>query len=341
MSGALAKVTAYFGERQRSGDPLTADALLDLYGATSVATSIVIRGIAGFGPRHELRSDVTLTGSEDPPIAVAAVDTAAKMRELATQIVDLVPRGLVTLESLQPADGPLPAGPSAKLTVYVQRGHRISGVLAYVAVCDLLRRHGCYAATAYLGVDGTAHGRRQRAAFFGRNVQVPAMVLATGPRGSVVSAIAELRGLPGLQMLTVEAVTVCKLGGGLLALPADLTGEDGPRRKLTVQTCASELHDGVPIHRALIAGLRAVQLTAGVTVLRGVWGFQDGSAALADSVFRVGRRVPVTTIVVDTPERIAAAFPVVDELTARHGVVTVERVPGAVSIDGGVRRGTM
>jgi PII-like signaling protein len=49
--------------------------------------------------------------------------------------------------------------------------------------------------------------------------------------------------------------------------------------------------------------------------------------------------VPVVTVVVDGPERIAASFDVIDELTTRHGVVTTELVPALVSIDGGERRG--
>ena len=49
--------------------------------------------------------------------------------------------------------------------------------------------------------------------------------------------------------------------------------------------------------------------------------------------------MPVTTIVVDSPDRIAAAFAIVDDLTCKHGVVTAERVPALVSIDHGDRRG--
>ena len=51
---------------------------------------------------------------------------------------------------------------------------------AFVAVCDLLHRRGIDGATALLGVDGTAHGRRQRAAFFSRNAEVPMMIIAVG-----------------------------------------------------------------------------------------------------------------------------------------------------------------
>lgn len=340
MSGDLLQMTVYVGERARSGDRFTADALLDLYDALPVAHSIVVRGIAGFGPRHELRSDVTLTGSEDPPIAVTAVDTAPTMRALASQALELVPRGLVTLESVQSADGPVPGGPSVKVTAYVQRGHRTSGVLAYAAVCDVLHRHGFHAATAYLGVDGTAGGRRQRAAFFSRNVAVPAVVVAVGPCARAVEALDELHGTPGLQMVTVAAVDVCKLDGTLVSPPSAVAPDDS-LQKLTVQTCASALYDGVPVHRALVARLREVHQSAGVTVLRGVWGFHGDAAPLADSLLRVGRRVPVSTIVVDTHERIAAGFAVVDALTAQHGVVTAEPVPAAVSIDSGVRQGAL
>ena len=51
MSDEYLKLTAYFAERLRSGDRFLADALLDLYGESSVATSVVLR----FGPHHELR----------------------------------------------------------------------------------------------------------------------------------------------------------------------------------------------------------------------------------------------------------------------------------------------
>jgi len=49
--------------------------------------------------------------------------------------------------------------------------------------------------------------------------------------------------------------------------------------------------------------------------------------------------VPVTTIIVDTPESIAHSFDIVDELTTRHGLVTSEMVPAALSLGGGQRLG--
>jgi PII-like signaling protein len=50
--------------------------------------------------------------------------------------------------------------------------------------------------------------------------------------------------------------------------------------------------------------------------------------------------VPVTTIVVDTPERIAASFELIDQVTERHGVVTSEIVPALIAVDGDNRIGS-
>ena len=58
----------------------------------------MLRGIAGFGPRHQLRSDESLSMSEDPPVAVAPSTPLDKIARLADQAVAMTMRGLVTLE---------------------------------------------------------------------------------------------------------------------------------------------------------------------------------------------------------------------------------------------------
>jgi PII-like signaling protein len=46
----------------------------------------------------------------------------------------------------------------------------------------------------------------------------------------------------------------------------------------------------------------------------------------------VRRRVPVVTIVVDRPERIARAFDAIDRLTPERGLVTAETVPALADV---------
>ena len=74
---------------------------------------------------------------------------------------------------------------------------------AFVAVCDLLHRRGIDGATALLGVDGTAHGRRDRAAFFSRNAEVPMMVIAVGSGERIGRVLPELGALLRRPLLTL------------------------------------------------------------------------------------------------------------------------------------------
>jgi PII-like signaling protein len=47
----------------------------------------------------------------------------------------------------------------------------------------------------------------------------------------------------------------------------------------------------------------------------------------------LSRRVPVVTVVIDTPANIAESFDAIDELTSNEGLVTSEMVPALVSDD--------
>ncbi len=213
------KLTTYFAERLRHGDRFLSDALLDLYGDHAVATSVVLRGIASFGPHHELRSDQSLSLSEDSPIAVAAVDAADKMAGLADQVAAMVSRGLVTLERAH-LGGSAPPPDTAKLTIYVGRQDRADGRPAYRAVCEALHRLGFAGASVFLGVDGTAHGERKRAGFFSRNIGVPVMIIAVGTGRQVVDALPELETLLRDPLFTIERAQLCKRDGAGVGLAA-------------------------------------------------------------------------------------------------------------------------
>ena len=47
----------------------------------------------------------------------------------------------------------------------------------------------------------------------------------------------------------------------------------------------------------------------------------------------------MSTVIVDSAESIAASYPVIDELTAGHGLVTCETVPAMLAVDSGRTRG--
>jgi PII-like signaling protein len=239
-------------------------------------------------------------------------------------------------EALAPPD-------TVKLTLYVGRQDRVSRRPAHHAVCDVLHRHGFAGASVFLGVDGTKNGQRQRARFFNRNADVPVMIIAIGTGEQAVDAIPELEAMLRQPLLTLERVQLCKRDGRLMTRPAALPAADEDGRalwqKLMVYTSEATLHDGVPIHRSIVRRLFDSGAATGATALRGIWGFHGDHKPHGDKMIQLTRQVPAVTIVVDSPERIAASFDIIDDLTERHGLVTSELVPALVSIDDGERRG--
>jgi PII-like signaling protein len=313
------KLTAYFGERDRADGGFLADALSAIYARHRLTVSLILRGAEGFGAKHALRTDRLLTLSEDLPLVSVAVDARPRIEAVLPEVERLRFEGLVTLERARMLTGgiePLELGEATKLTVYVGRHERAGSRPAYEAVVDVLRRHGVAGATVLLGVDGTVHGRRERARFIGRNAAVPLMVISVGDGAAIARSLPALGTLLARPLVTLERVTVCKRDGERLA---DLPPGDN---KLMVY--AGEQSG---IAGELVRALRRAG-AAGATTLRGSWGFHGDHAPHGDSFWQLRRRVPTVTVIVDTPERAREWFAIVDALTADTGLVTAERVPG-------------
>jgi PII-like signaling protein len=346
MTADALKLTVYFGERDRAEGRFLADALTEIYARHELQTSLVMRGVEGFGVKHHLRTDRLLTLSEDLPLVSVAVDDRPKIEAALAAVNRLRFDGLVTLERARMLTGHLaPAGfgeEEVKLTVYVGRHERIAGRPAYETVVDLLHRRGIAGATVLLGVDGTAHGVRQRARFFAANTHVPVMVIAVGESRRIAELLPELSHLLPKPLATLERIRVCKRDGHRLAEPQRLPETDpsglGVWQKLMVYAGEQARSEGQPLHHQLIRRLRQAG-AAGGTSLRGTWGYHGEHRPSGDSFWQLRRRVPIVTVIVDTPERIAAWFALVDELTRETGLVTSEMVPAFRATGPAVTRG--
>jgi PII-like signaling protein len=339
------KLTTYFGERNRIRGRLLADELLDIHARHEIRSSILLRGVQGFGAKHRRRTDRLLTLSEDLPLVSVVIDTRERIEALLQDVSSIGKEGLVTLERARLCDagvgaGEVPAvpgeeqewvtpGDATKLTVYIGRHERVNGSPAFAAVCQALHEGGVAGATVLLGVDGTRHGERRRARFFARNASVPLMVMSVGDSQRIADALPRLKESLREPFFTLERVRVCKRDGMLLQAPHESQpgghGAD-PRHKLTIVTSEAARHENRPVYLELVRRLRAAN-AAGATSLRGIWGFHGNHAPHGDRLLSIRRHVPVVTIAIDTPERIAALFPLVDELTSEHGLVTSELVP--------------
>jgi PII-like signaling protein len=331
------KLTSYFGERHRADGKFVGEALLDLYGQHEIAASILLRGAEGFGLKHRLRTDQSLTLSEDLPVMAIAVDSRTRIKAVLDLTQQINRAGLTTLERARLLSEDIdPVGLSenfdeaTKLTIYFGRQDRVFQVPAFEVICDLLHRRGIAGATTLVGVDGTARGRRQRSRFLSRNANVPMMVVAVGAGASIGTVLPEVGGLLRHPLISLERVRVCKRDGQLIDRPEIPAAEDEDGmalwQKLTVYTSEAAQHDGQPVHRAIVRRLRAAGISGATTQL-GIWGFHGDHAPHGDRLLQFGRHVPAVTIVIDAPRRISTAFGIIDELTSERGLVTCETVP--------------
>lgn len=349
MSEPGLKLTVYFAERDRVGRRFLADALGDLYERHEILASILLRGAAGFGDRHGLHSELSLTLSESLPAVLVAVDTRERIERALPEVLELAAHGLVSVERAELVDverpelvtarlHELPAadtGAAVKLTLYGGGGSQDRGsgggrAAGYGAALELLRASGAAAGFVLLGVDGTVRRERRRARFFARNAGVPLMLTALGDRASVAAAWPQLSGLLGDPVATVERVELCRADGRTIASPRSPRDRDDAGRpiwqQLTVHSRADARHDGHPLHLGLLRALREAGGT-GATMLRGVRGFYGETGPFADRMLSLQRRAPLQTVIVERPDGIRRIWPVVESLTAQAGLVTSELVP--------------
>ncbi len=337
MNEDCLKLTAYFAERDRSEGRFLGEALVEICERHALQTSVLMRGSEGFGLHQVLQTERLLTLSEDLPMVLVGVDSRPRIEAALPEIGAVTEHGLLTLERARMLTGrigevalPEELHEASKLTIYCGRHERASGRPTFVAITELLRGHGLLSATVLLGVDGTAHGVRERARFFAGNSQVPLMIIAVGPGaefGPLLPRIAELLERP---LLTLERVRICKVDGRRLAAPQQMAHADEASLstwvKLMVHADHDTRHAGRPLYVELVRRLRRAK-AGGATVLQGIWGYHGDRPPQGDKLLSLRRHVPTTTVVVDTPARIGDWFEIVDEVTDQGGVVTSELVP--------------
>jgi PII-like signaling protein len=344
------RLTAYIGERDRADGRLLADALMDLFACHEMRTSVLLRGIEGFGIKHRLQTERLLTLSEDLPLLAIALDTPARIEVVLERVRALSRHGTITLERARLLSGPDAAaelgaddGPdAAKLTVYVGRREQVGGRAAYVAVVDCLRRHGVAGASVLLGLDGTVQGVRRRGRFFAGNAHVPLMIQSVGEGASIASSLQEITGMLSDPTMTLERVRVCKRDGVLLTQPLRPPAADDAGlaywQKLVVYASEQTRYEHQPLHSVLIRRLRR-EGAAGATALRGQWGYHGEHRPHGERFWSMRRHVPALTLLLDTPENMSRWFEIVDQMTGETGLVTSEIVPALRAAGPGIEHG--
>jgi PII-like signaling protein len=329
------KLWVYFGDSQLTRADLTSDALMDSLVRRHVAVSALCRGIEGFGLGRRIHTGRFPDISTDLPLVACAVDSRERIEALLDDVDRVVADGLVTLERARLARGEevaeaeFPRGPgrAAKLTIYCGRLERAATGRrpAYREAVDVLRRHDAAGATVLLGVDGTYHGWRRRATLFSTRRDAPLMIISVGRRETLAAALPDLGELLEWPLVTLEGIAQIKHNGEQLEeLPAPPV--PAVWQTIRVYTRQSAQVNGRALHTELTRRLRRAG-AAGVTTIRGHWGFSSDEAPHGDKFARFTSHAPTYTTYIDRPSKVAHVWPIIDELTAEHGIVTSLFVP--------------
>ncbi len=338
MIAPALKLSVYFGEGLAAGPDLACDRLMARLAGHDLACTVLLRGVEGYGINRRIHAERFPDVSTDLPLLAMAVGPRDDVLATLVDVDAAVRRGLVTLETATLATGAdvagatFPRGPgrAAKLTVYCRAGDRTSGRSTYRAVVELLRRTGATGAIVLRGVDGTIGGRRARARLFGATGGSPVVVIAVGPADVLARCLPELPDVLSNPVVTLEGIAQVKHDGELLE-PPPAPGEDRLVRDVwqtvRVYTRRAAHVDGRPLYTELTRRLRMAG-AAGATTILGDWGFSSDEPPHGDRLGRVASHRPSYTVYIDRPERVAAVWPLIDEVTAEHGIVTSLLVPG-------------
>jgi PII-like signaling protein len=333
------KVSVYFGESVEVGSALASDALMGCVMDHGIRLAVLFRGFEGFGLNRRIHAERFPDISTDLPLVLTAVDSPERIRDALDAIDKTMPRGLVTLERVRLATGSdvdgaeFPEGPgkAAQLTIYCRAGEKLRGRLAYREAVVTLRRHGASGAIVLPGVDGIVTGRRGKARLFVANRNTPMVIISIGAPEMLQRCLPRLRELFTEPTVTLERLAAVKHDGELLEAPPTVTRTANwardMRQAVQVFTRQAAKVDGQALHAALTLRLRELG-AAGATTILGDWGFSSDESPHGDKVGTVASHRPTYTVYIDRPENVAKLWPVIDELTASHGVVTSLLVPG-------------
>jgi PII-like signaling protein len=331
------KLSVYFGESYA----VESDALIRRFTESGIAAAALLRGIEGFGINRRIHAERIQDISTDLPLLAMAVDTSERIRSLLDEVSQVVPRGLVTLERARLATGtdvarvecPPGTGRATKLTIYCRAD------ASYRQAVALLRRHGASGAIVLPGVDGVLEGRRGRARLFASNRDTPMVIISVGPAEVLERSLPHLHEVLARPIVTVERIAQLKHDGEQLEPLASVDRAD-VWQTVRVYTRRTAQVNGRALYSELTQRLREAG-GAGATTILGDWGFSSDEPPHGDVFGRVASHRPTYTVYIDRPQKVAELWPLIDELTAEHGIVTSLVVPGYRERAGGTFNGTL
>ena len=285
---------------------------MDCFARHRLEVAALYRGIEGFGLGRRIHTERFPDISTDLPLIAEAIDTRERIEAVLGDVDAIIDRGLSRSSTRVLAVGrrrprrrfPRGVGDGRPADRLLRPRRAQRGRAAYRAVVDLLRREGASGATVLLGVDGIHDGARRRAGLLSRNVDVPMATIAVGAPDVLRRVLQALPDVLARPIANLERIAVVKHDGELLEpLPMVTDPDDEPPVwiALRVYTRQSAHADGGAIYTTLTRRLREAG-AAGVTTLRGEWGFSSDERPFGDRFGTLASHAPTYTVFVDRPQ---------------------------------------
>ena len=100
-AGPAKKVNIYVGEDQQYRGHALYVGILDFLFSCGVSDAQAIRGIAGFGADHKMHSARILQLTENLPVKIEFIESAAKVDEIMPKLHEMVGKGLIEVQDTQ------------------------------------------------------------------------------------------------------------------------------------------------------------------------------------------------------------------------------------------------
>ncbi|MGB6980752.1 MAG: DUF190 domain-containing protein [Candidatus Acidiferrales bacterium] len=176
QAGPAKKVTIYVGEDHQYHGRSLYGAILDFLFYRQVAGATITRGIAGFGADHHLHTTKIERLTENLPIRIEFIESAARVEELLPKLQQMAGTGLIEIQDTtvaKPAETAAAsaaqgaAAPSLKresraklMRIFVGENDKWHDQPLYKALVESMRANDIAGVTVYQGILGYGANRR-------------------------------------------------------------------------------------------------------------------------------------------------------------------------------------
>ena len=97
ISGPAAMMRIYVGDADHLGGRPAYHAIVELLRSRGFAGATVVRGIEGFGAKHQVHTDRILSRALDMPVVIEAVDQEDRLRAVLPELDTMIGDGMIVL----------------------------------------------------------------------------------------------------------------------------------------------------------------------------------------------------------------------------------------------------